>query len=305
MGKKKQPPNVRDLQVDDVKRLVVIAMFSDDMLLERLVLKGGNALDLIHRISTRASMDIDFSMHGDFEKAEFAEVQKRVHRSLAQTFVEKGLEVFDFRMEEVPSGLTADIAEFWGGYSVEFKLIVRERRFELGDDLEALRRHAMKLGMRESTKFSIDISKFECVDQKVAQDLSGYRIFVYSPAMIVCEKLRAICQQMPEYGPVVKRNRSGGARARDFVDIHALVTELSVDATSETQELLREIFRAKRVPLELLKRIGNYREFHRDDFVAVKDTVKPGVQLRSFDFYVDFTLEFISRFRLDEASTDI
>ena len=35
-------------RLQKIKRLAIVAMFSDDDLLERLVLKGGNALDLVH-----------------------------------------------------------------------------------------------------------------------------------------------------------------------------------------------------------------------------------------------------------------
>jgi predicted nucleotidyltransferase component of viral defense system len=52
--------------IDRIKELVVIAMFSDDELMDRLVLKGGNALDIIHQVSVRASIDVDFSMSDDF-----------------------------------------------------------------------------------------------------------------------------------------------------------------------------------------------------------------------------------------------
>jgi predicted nucleotidyltransferase component of viral defense system len=52
--------------IDFVKRKTLVAMFSDDELMERLVLKGGNALDLVYGISTRASVDLDFSLDGEF-----------------------------------------------------------------------------------------------------------------------------------------------------------------------------------------------------------------------------------------------
>jgi len=55
-------------------------------------------------------------------------------------------------------------------------------------------------------------------------------------------------------------------------------------------ELLKCIFNAKRVPLKLIGDIGNYREFHRQDFDAVKDTMKPGIKLKDFDFYFDYTI---------------
>src|SRR5450432_1893317 len=100
-------------------------MFSDDDLMSRLVLKGGNALDLIHRISTRASRDVDFSMEGDFSADELGIIVQKVEHALRVTMRSAGLEVFDLKMEDVPEGLTPDLAGFWGGYYIEFKLIER------------------------------------------------------------------------------------------------------------------------------------------------------------------------------------
>jgi hypothetical protein len=55
-----------DLKLTErIKRLVIIAMVSDDELLEKLVLKGGNLLDIAYGVSTRSSVDIDFSVDGD------------------------------------------------------------------------------------------------------------------------------------------------------------------------------------------------------------------------------------------------
>ena len=296
MAKSKKPIVDEGIQrIENIKRLVVIAMFSDDVLLDRLVLKGGNAIDLVHRISTRASGDVDFSMEGDFAKEGIDEIKERIENALKKTFDEAGFEAFDIQMKEAPEDLTQDLADFWGGYGVEFKVIERQRSQELNGNIEEIRKYAIRPAAADSPKFSIDISKHEFVKGKEPSEMDGYRIFVYSPEMIVCEKLRAICQQMPEYGPVVKRKRPGGARARDFVDIHTLVTGRRLDMTSEeNRQLLRNIFLAKKVPLSLLENIAKHREFHRENFLAVKDTVKPGVKLESFDFYFDFVLKLVS-----------
>jgi hypothetical protein len=123
-------------------------------------------------------------------------------------------------------------------------------------------------------------------------------IFVYSPEMIVAEKLRAICQQMPEYGPTIKRNRPGAPRARDFVDIHTLVTALRIDmGSSDNRLLVCNMFKAKKVPLSYLGLIHKYREFHEVDFKAVRATVKPGVVLEDFSFYFDFVLDLAERLK--------
>ncbi len=69
------------------------------------------------------------------------------------------------------------------------------------------------------------------------------------------------------------------------------MTQRSLDVESEEiHELMVQVFGAKRVPLALLGRIRDYREFHRTDFPAVKATVKPGVKVDEFDFYFDFVL---------------
>ena len=70
-------------------------------------------------------------------------------------------------------------------------------------DRETLRRHATVTGPKNKRTITIDISKFEFCDSKKEYDLEGYTIYVYTPEMIVFEKIRAICQQMVEYGEVV------------------------------------------------------------------------------------------------------
>lgn len=293
---KRKPVDPLFTQLEQIKKLVVIAMFSDDELMDRLVLKGGNALDLIYRISPRASVDVDFSMESDFPEGQREAFHGRIERTLRQTFREAGYEVFDVRMEERPPGLTPDVADFWGGYAVEFKLIEKASYQRFSANTAELRRRALPLGV--GTKFIIDISRFEYTAGKEPQDLDGYRIFVYPPPMLVCEKLRAVCQQMPEYGPVVKRNRSGAARARDFLDIHTLVTERKLDmASQDNRELLSAVFAAKKVPLALLSKIKDYREFHRADFPAVKATVKAGVEIREFDFYFEYVLDLVQQLK--------
>jgi hypothetical protein len=44
------------------------------------------------------------------------------------------------------------------------------------------------------------------------------------------------------------------------------------------------------VPLNLLGKIKDYREFHRPDFISVVNTVKGGVKLMDYDFYFDYVV---------------
>lgn len=244
--------------LDKIKKLVVIAMFSDDELMARLVLKGGNALDLIYHISARASIDVDLSMGADFPGGVGA-LQTRIERALVTTFLEEDLTVFDVKVEERPEVITEDLAGFWGGYGVEFKLIRADRHHVIGADPEALRREALPIG--NAGKFLIDISRHEFTNDKRRVSFEGYTAFVYLLEMMLCEKLRAICQQMPAYGEIVKRGRPGTQRARDFIDLWMLCQrEDVVPFSAETRLLLEAIFAAKKVPLALLREVRKFRD---------------------------------------------
>jgi hypothetical protein len=57
---------------------------TDDVLVERLVLNGGNALELAHRIGQRASLDLYFSIEGDFDDPNA--IGERLHAALIDRF---------------------------------------------------------------------------------------------------------------------------------------------------------------------------------------------------------------------------
>ena len=291
MAKSKDEKKSKEIAaLDRIKKLAVMAMFSDDDLLDKLVLKGGNAMALIHKLTSRESVDLDFSMKHDFPDGVEA-VTARIGTALLRTFRPAGYEPFDLKMAAKPAKLSEDMASFWGGYAVEFKLVTTEQFNAHKDNLEQLRREALSIG--QGKKFLIDISRFEYVEDKQETDLEGYRIYVYSPTMIACEKLRAICQQMAEYAPIVKRSdgRPGSQRARDFLDIHTLVERLVLDLVApKAVDMTREMFALKHVPLAFLGQIEKYREFHRQGFPAVQATVGPGFELQPFDFYFDYVV---------------
>ena len=282
-----QDPNL----LNRIKILAVVAMFSDDELLDLLVLKGGNAMTLVHQISACASVDLDFSLEQVFGD-DLDSVKTRIERTLSNTFRANGFEVFDLRMTERPRAITEDMNDFWGGYAVEFKLATTEVHAAHIGDVEKLRKLAINLG--QGTRFLMDISRFEYVEDKQDAEFEGTVIYVYSPLMIVCEKLRAICQQMPEYGPIIKRNRSGSPRPKDFVDIFVLTKALDLDLTGEhMQRILTAMFEVKKVPLALLGRIHSSYELHRAGFPAVADTVSPDFDLKTFDFYFAYVLQLV------------
>lgn len=278
--------------LERIRTLVVVAMFSDDVLMRRLVLKGGNLLDLVYGISARSSLDVDFSIDGDFPKAD--DLARRVENALVSTFSDEGYVVFDVKFQEVPPIVSDGLKDFWGGYKVEFKLISQQGFDDLSGDLDRSRRNAEKVGRRGSPKFTIDFSKFEFCDAKEEYYLDDYLIYGQSPVMFVCEKLRAICQQMDEYRESVKKHRA--LRARDFVDIYVASDYFAIDFKSAIfHDTLKKTFAAKRVPIELLGKLEAARDVHRDDFESVRATVKPDFPLRDYDFYFDFVLERCQR----------
>ena len=275
--------------LDRIKRIGVVAMFSDDELLEELVLKGGNAMALVHKMSSRASVDLDFSMKHDFPDGEKGLLQ-RAKPALERSFQEAGYRVFDLKVESQPGIVSEAMATFWGGYGIEFKLVSQAVFDKFKDDIENLRRNALNLG--KGTKFLIDISRFEYIDGKQAAEFDGYQIYVYTPLMIACEKLRAICQQMVEYGPIVKRLRPGSSRARDFFDLFILIREFKLDLTSqEALATLKEMFNSKHVPLDFLQLMPNQKPVHVTSVQSLKDTLEPGVEWKGFDFYFDYVVQ--------------
>ncbi len=179
--------------------------------MDTLVLKGGNALDIIYKIASRSSIDLDFSMEQDFDCHET--FFNRIKNSLEQSFCENGYHVFDLTITTRPRESKPDMPDFWGGYDVNFKIIDHITFEGMQESLDDLRRNATVVGMGNKKKFSIQISKREYCNHKREFDLEGYTIFVYSPEMIVFEKLRSICQQMKEYK---YRKITATARAREI-----------------------------------------------------------------------------------------
>ena len=271
------------MDFDRIRTLTITALFSDDELFEIIVLKGGNALTLVYGLSSRASLDLDFSIEHDFTEPD--RVAARISRALQDRFSGAGLVVFDERFEPRPSTQAEGEMAAWGGYRLAFKLVERERYNALSGDIEAIRREALEIGPAHLRTFTVDFSKFEYCGEKQPAELDDFTIYVYSPAMLAIEKLRAICQQMAEY-PL---RRTQQRRARDFYDIHQLVVEAGVNVSSvENIELMNRIFAAKRVPVGLLRRVSETREFHRPDWLAVEQTVKG--TLKRFDYYFDFVV---------------
>jgi len=273
-----------------IKMLTISALVADDILMGILVLKGGNALDLAYDITNRGSIDIDFSIEKDFSEMEKKRLLNQISYLLNTEFVKEGLVVFDINFTDRPQKINDAVKSFWGGYLLEFKVIHKSKFDDLNGNIDSIRRNAVPLHSDNSTKFTVDISKYEYVTDKRAKDIEGTVVYVYSPEMLGLEKLRALCQQIPIYKEVVI-SMTPRSRARDFYDIYNLAESFSIDfKLAENLELCNHIFEAKRVPLTYISLLPEQREFHRQSWESVVDTVNQKEILKDFDFYFEYVV---------------
>ncbi len=274
-----------------IKKLTISALVADEILMGILVLKGGNALDLAYNITNRGSIDIDFSMEKDFSEIEKKRLLNQIESLLNDEFSKENLVAFDINFSDRPQKINDAVKSFWGGYLLEFKVIQHSKYVDLNENVDSNRRNAIPLHPDNSTKFTVDISKYEYVTDKRAKDIEGAVVYVYSPEMLALEKLRALCQQIPNYKEVVF-SMTPRSRARDFYDIYNLAKSFSIDfKLADNIELCNHIFEAKRVPLNYISMLQEQREFHRQSWESVVSTVNQKENLKEFDFYFDYVID--------------
>ena len=200
----------------------VKALYGDSLLSEQLVLKGGNALALAYRVGGRTSLDLDFSIEGDFD--DLPEISVRMERALTEAFSAAGIRLFDFQLESRPKG---PVSDWWGGYSAEFKLMPESRARELGQSVDEMRRQALTIDPgSQRRKYTVEISKHEFCGDKRLQRIDDFGVRVYSPLLLAAEKLRALLQQHPDYPQIDLRKKR--SRARDLYDIWVISDHFSI-----------------------------------------------------------------------------
>lgn len=276
----------------EVKKLIIKSLFADDDLMDIFVLKGGNALSIIYKVNNRASVDIDVSMEKDFSDYNFKleDIENKTQKAFQTIFSSSDYIAFDFKWEKKPNKKNFEAIPSWGGYCLEFKIIEKEKFDKT--NIELSRKMALKLG-KKGTKYTVDVSRYEYVKDKNEVLLDNMDIFVYSPLMIINEKLRAICQQMEEYKMSIKKK----SRPRDFFDIYN-VFQISPEIeeqflSDDNKENIKNVFNSKNVPLILLNKIKDTYEFHSLGFSSLENTVEIHTDLKEFEFYFNFILEKI------------
>lgn len=268
-------------------------MAEPEKLLEKLVLKGGNALSLLHGVGSRSSIDLDYSMEEDLTDEGLKEFEDIVEKSLKKHFLDMDLVVFEFRVDEKPK---VKKVQKWGGYMIQFKLMDKNQ-FENFNPERLMNRPSAAIPVNGDKKiFKIDVSCFEYCDSKTHKELDSYYLSVYTLEAIVLEKIRALCQSTPAYKDIIPTTNPKG-RSRDFIDIFNTVSDNGIDlSTPDNVELGKRIFKAKSVPLDFINLIGKDLNRHEENFVSVLDTVTESERaaLKDFSFYADFVLGQIS-----------
>jgi predicted nucleotidyltransferase component of viral defense system len=257
-------------------------------------MKGGTALDTIYKITKRQSIDIDYSMEGDpFLNFDLTSLKNKIEKLFISEFKKNDFFIFDFNLTKRPLQPSQNRPLNWYGYKINFKLMPKADKTE---SLENNRKIALSLGKKEKKEFEIDISPFEFTEFKVKQRIDDYNVYIYSPEMILIEKLRSICQQMDEYKSTYQLEKGKG-RAKDFYDISLLINQKLVSLSEENKEtftlMVQGIFNAKDVSVKLLNRLPDYKNLHESDFPSVKATVPPRENIQNFDYYFENVLSFI------------
>lgn len=267
-----------------IKKAAIFAIASDEYLMNKLVLKGGTCIELAYELSHRASKDIDFSIEDEFTLEELESLKDRILSAFQVEFGKIGYHVFDLKIENRPLRLPDNIK--MSGYELIFKYISLDLYKKMKGDLPAMQRRC--------PKFSIDISKFEYVKGKELKEFDGHKLYIYSPELIVCEKLRAICQKMKEYR--TQPNCIDEPRARDFYDIYNICINIQKInfKNPDSRETIKQVFKAKDVDLNLLIKIKEKRAIHEADFKNVMLTDVKNKRLpEMFDFYFEYVLDLI------------
>ncbi|MBC7540163.1 MAG: nucleotidyl transferase AbiEii/AbiGii toxin family protein [Bacteriovorax sp.] len=270
-------------------------LYSNDYFKNEIYLKGGQAVRLVENIDHRFSSDIDFSTSGKIEKPEeFFVFTRDILKGHFNSF---GLHVFDCTWIRKPKVRSNGLPDFWSGWQLEFKLIDNAKS-TLEGGLKS--KAALVPRNTNSPKITMEISEFEYCGSVQKVKIQGSEIKAYSRILIILEKVRAICQQHPDY-----KYSGNKQRTRDFYDIANLISKsLKEDKASidlfyeEAKKHIGNVFMAKEVPLVMLDKIfsDDFLEIQRKGWTTVEATTTSHGR-QSFDFYVEVLKEFIRKIR--------
>ena len=286
------------MKINKVLTQTIVGIYSSPSDSNHLFLKGGSAMRLFDNLTSRLSIDADFSVADSIKSDK--KFFNAIKSSVGAEFRKLKYDIIDFKWERRPNKRRPGIPDCWGGWACEFKLVSFKHR---GKDALTKRRNAFIPEGANSPKITIDISEHEYCDNNRTISIQGVTVIAYSQELLVLEKLRAICQQHPDYEYGSTRNR-----ARDFYDIYGLTVNADNDFTSRCSGLINKVFEAKKVPLELLNSLWDetFIDEQRRGFDEVRDTVSG--QVYDFDIYLEhvrFLVKEMHIFRSSERPLSI
>jgi predicted nucleotidyltransferase component of viral defense system len=272
------------MRIDEVLTLTIVGIYSSTEVSHNLFLKGGCAMRLFDNLTSRLSIDVDFSVVENIrdDRSFFNAIKSSVEAK----FREWEYDIMDFKWKKQPMRRHEKYPDWWGGWMCEFKLVSFQHR---GKHDETRRRNALVPQGSNSPKIIVEISEHEYCRKTRIKTIQGVRVLGYSRELIVLEKLRAICQQHPDYAYKLSKNR-----ARDFYDIYELTVNADNNFAGRCSQHIKKVFAAKEVPLRILTSLWDeaFIDEHRRGFDEVRDTVSDKVY--DFDVYLEH-LRFLVR----------
>lgn len=288
------------ITAEEVIWKILIAIYSHDVLSEKMYLKGGQALRFVHGLKSRLSRDSDFSFSDKIEKEEV--FFKYLKSAMEEEFLKNCLHVIDFKSTRKPKIKKSGALDFWGGWAIEFKLITKEQL-----SLPKTRRSASAIIPKGflTNKIPIDISEMEYCGDFETIKIKSVEIKVYSKPLLVLEKLRAICQSHPDY----KYRSTQSNRARDFYDIEQIYTKVLNEGKVNNffkglSRHIVKVFEAKKVPLSLIDSCLDNEDFLKSQEIGwqeVQSTVK-GLN-QSFSYYVQTIKDIVKNIEIKNSKT--
>lgn len=283
---------MRKLEIDFVIETSLAAIFAKDIFSRSIYLKGGQALRIKENLKNRFSADMDFSSSGSVSNEEaFFEMMLS---ALSVEFFRLGFYLFDFKYLRRPKFKEDGVPDFWSGWGVEFKLVEESKRNE---PIEKIRREALIPMGTQSPKITIDISEYEYCGSVDKVKVKGVDVNVYSRSLLLLEKIRAICQQHPDYP-----YKDVHQRSRDYYDIESLWSKVLKEGDPELflndcAKHIKNVFKAKGVSLDILEKIfvSDFVEVQKSGWGAVEQTVTGKIQ--SFDYYNESLSRLVSDIR--------
>lgn len=276
---------------DKIRNTIITSIFSNDDFLDILTLKGGIAMRLLD-LTNRESSDLDFSITEGKRLSKEIE-GKQIEKQLNQSFEEIGYKVISLKFSDKPLKRKVITPPYWGGYQIEFSIISLDRFHDLNEKQKSNINAYGESIENGKKKIKIDLSFEEYTKPRIETQLNDYTIYLYSPIMIVYEKIRASCQQLPEYKLGTEK-----ARARDLYDIYTMLThKKQIDLKNEVFNednfyIIKKMFELKNVDFPLMLKLETIKHDLSSDYENNVLPQIPGNQeTPSFDYLFSYNNE--------------